>query len=116
MIMFTTSCMQTFNSNTGDEGLQGNCVDVNSTELRAAYTVLKKDCMSCHTGDHSGWLTNCTNAAWIDSGQVVAKDTTNSNLLIRMKNFTPAGDMPTGAPAISDADYTILKTWIDSIP
>jgi hypothetical protein len=113
-LLFLTSCMQTFNSNTGDEGLIGNCV-VGDAPLKAAYTVLRSKCMSCHTKYHNSWSTNCTKQAWIDSGSVISGDIVNSNLLIRMKNYSPPGDMPLSSPAISASEYTILTDWISGM-
>jgi hypothetical protein len=115
LLIFLTGCMQTFNSNTGDEGLIGNCVDTSLTNLRAAYSVLRADCMSCHTGYHDSWATNCTDQAWIDTGQVVSGDATGSNLLIRMKNYSPPGDMPLSSPQVSSDDYALLETWINGM-
>ncbi|MBT7610825.1 MAG: hypothetical protein HN576_13775 [Bacteriovoracaceae bacterium] len=115
ILIFISGCMQTFNSNTGDEGLVGNCVDSSLINLRAAYSVLRTECMSCHTGYHNSWVNNCTDQEWIDTGQVISGDITNSNLLIRMKNFSPPGDMPLSSPQVSSNDYSTLQTWISGM-
>jgi hypothetical protein len=117
-ILFSmTSCMQTNNSHSSDNGLLGNCVSTtDSTGLRQAYTIIKNKCIVCHNNAHDSWLKNCTNQDWIDSGTVVAKSIENSSLITRMKNYSPPGDMPQSAPAISTSDYQILKDWINAIP
>ncbi len=114
-LLLYLGCMQTFNSNTGDEGLMGNCVSTSNTNLRQAYSIIRTNCTSCHTGYHNSWSTNCTDQAWIDSGTVVQGDPSNSDFITRLKNFTPPSDMPLSAPQISSDDYELLLTWIQNI-
>ena len=115
VLFWAPSCMQTYNSNTGDEGLTGNCAPASKPNFKAAYTVIKKNCINCHTGYHNSYALNCTEKQWTDQGLVTAGDNMSSSIITILKNFSGAGTMPKSSPALSDDDYTALKDWIDGI-
>lgn len=117
ILTFLTSCGQSFNSNTGDEAFTAiNGIDTSTpagVRLNAAYTVLKNECMSCHTGYHNSWNAYKTDAAWQSAGLVVAGSTAASSVYGRLKNV--GGDMPLLNPQISDSERQTLETWITSL-
>lgn len=114
LLFILTSCGQDFNSSSGDFALTAdNGIDTSTAagvRLSAAYNVLKNNCMTCHTGYHNGWANYKTDSDWITKGLAVRGDTTSSQVYDRLKNV--GGDMPQGAPQISDTDRQKLEDWI----
>lgn len=108
------SCGQDFNSSSGDFALSAdNGIDTSTPagqRLSAAYNVIKNDCISCHSGYHNSWANYKTDAEWISKGLAVRGDTTSSQVYDRLKNV--GGDMPRGAPQISDSDRQKIEDWI----
>lgn len=117
ILLFTTGCGQSFNSNTGDEAFSAvNGIDTSTPagqRLDAAYTVLKNDCMSCHTGYHNSWNAYKTDLAWQNAGLVSPGSTAASTVYSRLKNI--GGDMPLLNPQISETERQTLETWITNL-
>jgi mono/diheme cytochrome c family protein len=81
-----------------------------------AYAILQKNCTSCHFNYHSAWNAYNTEEKWLDAGLVNRGDPENSFLIKRMKNAGgPGATMPIAAEAVSEADFKILKKWIEEI-
>lgn len=117
VLFFLASCGQDFNSNTGDEAFSAvNGIDTSTPagqRLDAAYTVLKNECMSCHTGYHNSWNSYKTDTAWVNAGLVHAGSPTASSVYNRLKNV--GGDMPLLNPQISEVERQVLDTWISQL-
>lgn len=115
--LFLASCGQSFNSNSGDDALGGyNGIDTSTPagqRLDAAYTVLKNECMSCHTGYHNSWSAYKTDSAWINAGLVSAGAPGSSAVYARLKNV--GGDMPILNPQISETERQVLENWISHL-
>ena len=112
------SCGQSFNSNTTDYLLlpSNYCEDQSNTSLCEANEVLQTKCTSCHEGYHDTWAAYSTNAAWIESGLVVAGNPAGSDVVIRLKNYgTGLTNMPKDAPALSQDEYDKIEAWINSL-
>ncbi len=113
-LFLLSACGQDFNSSSGDFALTAdNGIDTSTPagiRLNDAYTVLKNNCMSCHTGYHNSWANYKTDADWISKNLAVRGDTTSSQVYDRLKNV--GGDMPYGAPQISDSERQKLENWI----
>tara|TARA_R110000868_G_scaffold117600_15_gene312500 strand:+ start:7489 stop:7857 length:369 start_codon:yes stop_codon:yes gene_type:complete len=110
-------CGQSFNSNSGDAAFTAtNGIDTSTAagqRLDAAYTVLKNECMSCHTGYHNSWNTYKTDLAWQSAGLVNAGNPASSSVYFRLKNV--GGDMPQLNPQISETERQILDDWISQL-
>lgn len=117
LLILLTSCGQSFNSNSGDEAYTAvNGIDTSTPagqRLDAAYTVLKSECMSCHTGYHNSWNAYKTDLAWQNAGLVSAGNTASSAVYMRLKNV--GGDMPLLNPQISETKRQTLETWITNL-
>ncbi len=117
ILIILTSCGQSFNSNTGDEAFTAvNGIDTSTpagVRLNNAYTVLKDECMSCHTGYHNSWNAYKSDLAWQNAGLVTAGSSAGSQVYSRLKNV--GGDMPLLNPQISDSKRQTLETWIDNL-
>lgn len=116
-LFLLVSCGQSFNSNSGDSAFTAdNGIDTSTPagqRLDAAYTVLKNECMSCHTGYHNSWNAYKTNNAWVNAGLVVAGNPMGSSVYNRLKNV--GGDMPQLNPQISESERQTLEDWIDQL-
>jgi|SRR5690606_38356957 len=117
IILLSASCGQSFNSHTGDELFSGsNGIDTSTPagqRLDAAYTVLKNECMSCHTGYHNSWANYRTDSAWINAGLVSPGSINSSSVYTRLKNV--GGDMPVLNPQISEVEREVLEDWISQL-
>ncbi|MDH5415521.1 MAG: hypothetical protein OEW87_15400, partial [Flavobacteriaceae bacterium] len=107
------SCIQSTNSNSFDRSFS-ETIDIDRSgpageSLFQAYNVLKKNCMSCHTGYHNDWNAFNTDQAWINSGVIEPNDAYASSLVIRLKNT--GGNMPKNSPQITEDELTIISTW-----
>lgn len=117
VLFFLIGCGQDFNSNSGDESFSAvNGIDTSTPagqRLDAAYTVLKNECMSCHTGYHNSWNSYKTDTAWINAGLVSAGSPAASTVYNRLKNV--GGDMPLLNPQISEVERQALDAWITQL-
>lgn len=115
--LLLVSCGQSFNSHTGDAAYSGtNGIDTSTPagqRLDAAYTVLKNECMSCHTGYHNSWANYRTSSAWINAGLVSPGSINASSVYTRLKNV--GGDMPILNPQISETERQVLESWISQL-
>lgn len=115
--LIVTSCYQSTNSNSFDRVHSENPNIDRSTaageRFYQAYTIIKNNCTSCHTGYHNTWSTFNTDQAWISSGLVESNDAYGSTLVIRLKNI--GGNMPKNNPQISEEDFKKITDWIDGI-
>lgn len=109
------SCGQSFNSNSKDFllGSQTYCSDTSQTKLCVANEIIARNCINCHSGYHNSWASYLTNSAWLASAMIAAGNSDNSALILKLKNA--GGNMPEGAAPLSDADYSALRSWIDSL-
>lgn len=116
-IILLVSCNQSTNSNSFDRTYSENIGINRSTaageRLYQAYTALKNNCMSCHSGYHNAWSSYNTDQAWVDSGLIESNDAYGSTLVIRLKNI--GGNMPKDNPQMSEEDFDKVIEWIDSI-
>ena len=113
-LLFAVSC-QDYNSNSADQVRYEEITfpPGASAELKTSYPIIKDRCFVCH----SEWSSYKTDQQWIDAGLVIKNDTSNSSLVYRLKNFSPPGDMPTGAyPTMPNSEYQKLLTWITNMP
>lgn len=112
--IFFISCGQDNNSQTNDRTEYGTVeIDTSSPEgqrFAAAYGVLQTNCFSCH----GGWASYTTSNQWINASKVDPGYYATSLLAIRLKNN--GGNMPPNPQgALSVADDTILKNWINNL-
>jgi len=110
-----TGCGQSFNSNTEDKNLLPSsfCADQSDTRLCAANEIIQTKCTSCHTRYHATWGPYDTNAQWLESGNVISGNATGSALFIKLKNN--GGNMPEGAPELTEAENQAIRDWIDAL-
>tara|TARA_R110000868_G_scaffold209490_5_gene459318 strand:+ start:1077 stop:1445 length:369 start_codon:yes stop_codon:yes gene_type:complete len=117
LAILVSGCGQSFNSNTGDQAFTAtNGIDTSTAagqRLDAAFTVLKNECMSCHTGYHNSWNSYKTDLAWQSAGLVTSGVPTSSQVYTRLKNV--GGDMPQLNPQISETERQILEDWITQL-
>lgn len=117
LLIFLTGCGQSFNSSSGDSAFTAtNGIDTTTPagqRLDAAYTVLKNECMSCHTGYHNSWNNYKTDLAWQSAGLVVSGDPAGSQVYFRLKNV--GGDMPQLNPQISEIERQTIEDWISQL-
>lgn len=115
ILVFLVSCGQSFNSNSKDFllGSQIYCSDTSQIKLCSANEVIAKNCINCHSGYHNSWSSYLTNQDWINSALIATGNSDSSSLIIKLKNA--GGNMPEGAAPLSDADYQVLRSWIDSL-
>ncbi|MDP7320934.1 MAG: cytochrome c [Bacteriovoracaceae bacterium] len=116
-IIFFVSCNQSTNSNSFDRAFSENIgIDRSTAEgerLFQAYTSLKNNCMSCHSGYHNTWSSYNTSQAWINAGLVESNDAYASSIIIRLKNI--GGNMPKDNPQIPEEDFDKIIEWIEGI-
>jgi hypothetical protein len=109
-ILLIASC-QDYNSNSADESRyeEISFPPGASAELQASYRIIKDRCFVCH----SEWSSYKTDQQWVDAGLVDFGQASNSSLIYRLKNFSPPGDMPTGAyPTMPNSEYQKLLDWV----
>ncbi len=119
-LMGASSCVQTENSNTNDAGRYAP-IDADSA-FAPVSAVLRASCAStsCHGGTWA--LLNETDmAAYMVGAQrlVTPGDAVTSLLYDRLTNVTTGTgvkNMPLGGSALTDAEITAIKTWIDGLP
>ena len=120
MILFISSCGQSFNSNTDDYLLlpYSSCANPSNTNLCQANAIIQAKCVGCHTpaNYHQSWADYDTDEKWLAApDSLVAKgDPSSSTLITKLKN--EGGNMPAGAAPLTEAEVTILKNWITNIP
>lgn len=115
-VSLLSGCGQTFNSNTEDFNLLASsfCSNQANTNLCSANEIIQTKCTSCHTSPiHAGWAAYDTDAEWVASGRVIAGDATSSTLISKLKNY--GGNMPEGAPQLTDSEVQILLDWVNGI-
>lgn len=108
-------CGQSFNSNTEDKNLLPSsfCANQSDTRLCAANEIIQTKCTSCHTRYHATWGPYDTNAKWLASGNVISGNAAGSPLFTKLKNN--GGNMPEGAPELTEAEAQAIRDWIDAI-
>jgi mono/diheme cytochrome c family protein len=115
LVLALVGCGQSFNSNTNDYNLIASsyCADQSNTALCDANAIIQQNCANCHF--HSGWAAYDTDEEWINSGngRVVAGDADGSTLITKLRNY--GGNMPEGAPQISNEDAETLRDWINGL-
>ena len=87
------------------------CADPSDVRFCAANEIIQNNCSNCHF--HTSWVGYDTSQKWIDSGRVLAGDSSGSILFTKLKNN--GGNMPSGAPALSNEDAQAIKDWIDAL-
>ena len=113
LLITSTSCGQSWNTNSKDFLLSGNGIDPSNTNLVTAFAVINDECISCHTGYHNSWSTLNTDQLWIANGSIVAGSALSSPLITRLKNR--GGDMPLLSPTLTETQYNALINWIDAL-
>lgn len=113
-LFILAGCGQDTNSQTNDRTEYGQVeIDTTSPEgarLSAAYAVLQTNCFSCH----GTWASYTTSNDWINSGKIEPGSYATSELAVRLKNN--GGNMPPNPKsALSSADDTTLKNWINNL-
>ncbi|MFZ4713142.1 MAG: hypothetical protein ACOYL6_05510 [Bacteriovoracaceae bacterium] len=115
MLFFLIGCGQTYNSNTFDKAVFSNAViDVSTpagVRLKAAYDVMEKRCMTCHT--HSGWSAFVTSTQWTSADLINPGDSANSAIIYRLNNN--GGDMPTTGYILTQDELSAITTWISQL-
>lgn len=117
LFLYLTGCGQTFNSQSIDRFSGTGNIDVSTVQgvrLFKAYQVIQSRCINCHTGYHNSWIQYNTDNLWIKNGLIVKGEFRDSQLISRLQN--EGSDMPLLAAQIPEADYQILKDWIENIP
>ena len=107
---------QALNSNSDDEELskQGESLpEDEDPKFIAAFTVIKNQCIDCHSGYHNGWSSFSSSEKWISSGEITKGNSLESSLIKRLKNYD--GNMPLGGAQLSEEDLNILLDWIDNL-
>ena len=86
-----------------------------STQIQPIFTA---NCVNCHNGSVPS-IPNLTAgnsfASLVQSASpvVIAGSSATSRLFVRISTSTPLQQMPLGLPPLSDADQTLIQTWID---
>lgn len=113
LLGFFIGC-QDYNSNTFDAERYGPTDLTGGTQFIAAYPVLQKNCMSCHT--HANWSAFKDEQQWINEGLVVAGDADDSDLVRRILNTGRTdSDMPVGGGPLPTADYQKIVDWVNGL-
>lgn len=113
------ACGQDYNSNSGDHVYQESTLpDVDNGDPAAkafaeAFSVLKAQCIDCHTSYHASWSKYTTEAAWKNSGYVTPGNSAGSTVIAILINN--GGNMPKDGKALSAADLEKLTSWIDGM-
>jgi uncharacterized membrane protein len=117
-LVFIFAC-QDYNSNSADRIKYGPIVlDETDPNFARAYTIISKQCISCHSSNiHDQWANYTNNAAWLDSLMIQRGDPDNSIFLQRIINYGgTSSNMPQGGSPLSNSDYQHLVKWIEEIP
>ncbi len=115
-IFILSSCIQSSNSSSSDR-LFSEDIDIDTStpqgvRLFNAYIVLRRNCISCHKGEHSHWSSNFTDEAWMD--YIEAGNADGSELVLQLQNR--GGEMPQEGEQLSDEDFEKILDWINGIP
>jgi uncharacterized membrane protein len=111
-----TAC-QDYNSNTNDVEKYSKVTLTGSADFTPAYYIIQQRCTSCHTSSvHSEWASYTKEQDWIDKGKVTKNDPESSNLILRIINHGPGGDMPQGMGPLPNDEYQQLVDWVTNIP
>ncbi len=116
LVVFSGSCAN-YNSNSNDaDAYRVLTGDPNDPNFEQAFNVLDTKCIWCHPY-HDYFSSLNTSQKWVDTGQVVKGNPDNSTLIRRLRRFgnDSNSNMPIGAD-ITDAEYQILRSWIENIP
>ena len=110
-LFFTiSSCGQNFNMNTSDKELYGNSEVISTNPRGKAYTVLKNNCLVCH----SGW--GISKEEDIDNlPYIIPNDFTATARMLRLNGVSTGGDMPNGNPPLTLSDVALLQEWVNSL-
>ena len=113
-LVLVLGCGKVENSNSLDEYLYGEFIDVGSPNFLAAKTAIKANCLQCH----AAWK-RFSEQDFIDTGLAVKGDASNSKIYFRNLYATSGPgpkNMPTsGYPPISPGDLNIIATWISAM-
>lgn len=115
-ILFLTSCGQDYNSNAFDKLKYSGSLSVGSPEeerLVAAYSVIEKNCISCHNGYHNNYSSYKSSDNWVETGLVVPGDFENSFLVKKLKNY--GGTMPQGGASLGSSEIEAIQSWIENL-
>mgnify|MGYP000860953027 CR=1 FL=1 len=107
-------CMQVQNTSSNDREYYTNTeIDASTPagqRLSAAYTVIKNNCVNCHSN-----MNLTTDTDWINSGYVSPGNATSSIIYCRIKGSNcGAEDMPKNS-SMSQTDANTIKTWINNL-
>lgn len=114
---FLAGCGQSFNSHSTDRFKGSGNIDISTPSglrLFKAYEVIQNRCINCHTGYHNSWNQYNSDQDWLDQGLVIKGDFRGSQIISRLQN--EGSDMPLFAAQIPEADYQLLKDWIENMP
>ena len=115
-LIFLSGC-ETKNSNSLDGVIySGSDFNENASVFEKSTFIIKRDCISCHSGYHNNWAGFDSEDAWISSGLVNRGDGDNSILIRRIINSGyPSSNMPQGGSTLSASDYDTLNDWINTL-
>ncbi len=115
LLLTLTSCMQTYNSNSGDDLLYGKkgVIDT-STDFGKSLEIIQSKCINCHTGRHSTWSNYKTELDYVDNGLIIRGSSSASTLI---GILTQSGGTMPKAPIepLTTEEYNTLVNWIDNI-
>jgi hypothetical protein len=114
ILLLSSSCVQTQNSSSGDQGLYEKTVIDTSTptghRFSDAFTVIKTNCVGCHAS-----MNLTTEELWLDSGYISAGAPASSILYCRIQGSAcGTQDMPKDG-TISNDDLNKVKVWIENL-
>jgi len=117
ILLFLLGCVQDYNSHSGDRTRYGTrprptrSADPGSRRLAKAYSVIEKNCLTCHLNFHNAWANNTTDQAWKNTGLINPGDPFSSRLITKLQNL--GGNMPFQNAPISEDDLNTLVEWIN---
>lgn len=112
-LLFTITSCQDYNSNSGDRKYGPVVLNEPDPNFARAYSIIQNRCVSCHDKEHDLWASYTNNDAWVNSGLVVAGNTSNSDLIRRIINTgNSESNMPPGGSPLSNDEYNHLIKWV----
>jgi mono/diheme cytochrome c family protein len=103
-------CGKSYNSSSTDRSLYGT-TNSGGAQFKAAFVVLAKNCIGCHT--HSHWA-SFNEGDFIASGDIISNDPVRSPIYFRLTDNDSgiAGNMPLGGPAMTAEEISAIKNWV----